>query len=51
MLIWNPEDYAKNSDAQLKWTQGLKKNLDLQQYKSILDVGCGDDKIRHGSKI
>ena len=43
--MWNPEDYAKNSDAQLKWAQGLKKNLDLQQYKSILDVGCGDGKI------
>lgn len=43
--MWNPQDYAKNSDAQLKWAQGLKKNLDLQQYESILDVGCGDGKI------
>lgn len=43
--MWNPEDYAKNSDAQLKWAQGLKKNIDLQKYKSILDVGCGDGKV------
>ena len=43
--MWNPEDYAKNSDAQLKWAQELRKNIDLQNYKSILDVGCGDGKI------
>ncbi len=43
--MWNPEDYAKNSDAQLKWARSLTKNLNLQDYKSILDVGCGDGKI------
>ena len=43
--MWNPEDYAKNSDAQLKWAQELQKNLDLSEYRSILDVGCGDGKI------
>ncbi len=43
--MWNPEDYAKNSDAQLKWAQSLTENLNPQQYKSILDVGCGDGKI------
>ena len=43
--MWNPEDYAKNSDAQLRWAQQLRSNLDLSQYKSILDVGCGDGKI------
>ena len=43
--MWNPEDYAKNSDAQLKWAQELRKNIDLPKYKSILDVGCGDGKI------
>lgn len=43
--MWNPEDYAKNSDAQLKWAQELRKNLDLQNDDSILDVGCGDGKI------
>lgn len=43
--MWNPEDYAKNSDAQLKWARELRKNINLQQYQSILDVGCGDGKI------
>ena len=43
--MWNPEDYAQNSDAQLKWAQELRKSIDLQQFKSILDVGCGDGKI------
>ena len=43
--MWNPEDYAKNSDAQLKWARSLLKNIDLQKYESILDVGCGDGKI------
>ena len=43
--MWNPEDYAKNSDAQLRWAKELKKNLNLDSYKSILDVGCGDGKI------
>ena len=27
--MWNPEDYAKNSDAQLKWAQSLLKNINL----------------------
>ena len=43
--MWNPEDYAKNSDAQLKWAQTLKQNINLKEYNSILDVGCGDGKI------
>ena len=43
--MWNPVDYAKNSDAQLKWAQELRKNIDLPKYRSILDVGCGDGKI------
>lgn len=44
-LQWNPEDYAKNSDAQLQWARSLTKGLNLAAYKSILDVGCGDGKI------
>jgi len=43
--MWNPEDYAKNSDAQLKWARELRSNLDLTGNESILDVGCGDEKI------
>ncbi len=43
--MWNPEDYAKNSDAQLKWARELRARLDLNGDESILDVGCGDGKI------
>jgi trans-aconitate 2-methyltransferase len=43
--MWNPEDYAKNSDAQLKWARELRQNLNLQGNESVLDVGCGDGKI------
>ena len=43
--MWNPEDYAKNSDAQLKWARELRQNLNLQGDESVLDVGCGDGKI------
>jgi len=28
-MKWNPEDYTKNSDAQLKWAQELRSNLNL----------------------
>ncbi len=44
-MKWNPEDYAKNSDAQLKWARELRQNLNLQGNESVLDVGCGDGKI------
>ncbi|MTJ46806.1 class I SAM-dependent methyltransferase [Dolichospermum sp. UHCC 0259] len=44
-MIWNPEEYAKNSDAQLRWAKELRANLELQDYESVLDVGCGDGKI------
>jgi trans-aconitate methyltransferase len=44
-MKWNPEDYARNSDAQLKWAQELRQNLNLQGNESVLDVGCGDGKI------
>ncbi|MEM7757189.1 MAG: class I SAM-dependent methyltransferase [Cyanobacteria bacterium P01_A01_bin.40] len=43
--MWNPEDYTKNSDAQLKWARSLIQNLNLNDYQSILDLGCGDGKI------
>lgn len=44
-MKWNPEDYAKNSDAQLKWAQELRQNLNLKGDESVLDIGCGDGKI------
>ena len=43
--MWNPEDYAKHSDAQLKWARELRSRLDLSGNESVLDVGCGDGKI------
>ena len=43
--MWNPQDYAKNSAAQLKWAQELRSSITLQGHEAILDVGCGDGKI------
>lgn len=43
--MWNPEDYAQHSNAQLKWARELRKHLDLKPDAAILDVGCGDGKI------
>jgi trans-aconitate 2-methyltransferase len=44
-MLWNPEDYAQNSNAQLKWARELRANLNLQGNEAVLDVGCGDGKI------
>jgi trans-aconitate 2-methyltransferase len=44
-MDWNPEDYAKNSGAQLVWAQELIARLTLGGSESLLDVGCGDGKI------
>jgi trans-aconitate 2-methyltransferase len=43
--MWNPEDYARHSDAQLKWAQELRSRLNLRGNESLLDIGCGDGKI------
>lgn len=43
--MWNPEDYAQHSEAQLKWARELRSRLDLQGNESVLDLGCGDGKI------
>jgi trans-aconitate 2-methyltransferase len=44
-MKWNPEDYAQNSEAQLKWAKELRAELNLHGDESVLDVGCGDGKI------
>ncbi len=44
-MKWNPEDYAKNSGAQLVWAKELIAKLHLQGHETLLDVGCGDGKI------
>jgi trans-aconitate methyltransferase len=43
--MWNPEEYAKNSNAQLQWAEQLRSHLDFKGSESVLDVGCGDGKI------
>ncbi|HEY9808688.1 MAG TPA: methyltransferase domain-containing protein [Halomicronema sp.] len=45
MFKWNPEDYAKNSAAQLSWARELIGRLNLTGNERILDVGCGEGKI------
>ena len=44
-IIWNPEDYARNSCGQLVWAHELLVKLKLCGREAILDVGCGDGKI------
>jgi trans-aconitate methyltransferase len=44
-VYWNPEDYAKNSSAQLGWAKELIARLALRGDEALLDVGCGDGKI------
>jgi len=44
-MNWHPEDYAKNSSAQLGWAQEIISRLALGGSEAVLDVGCGDGKI------
>ena len=44
-MNWNPEDYARNSSAQLAWAKELIAKLRLEGHEALLDVGCGDGKI------
>lgn len=44
-LEWNPEDYARNSAAQLGWARELIARLGLAGDEALLDVGCGDGKV------
>ena len=45
IMQWDPEDYAKNSSAQLVWAKGLIERLHLHGDEALLDVGCGDGKV------
>jgi trans-aconitate 2-methyltransferase len=42
---WNAQDYAKNSQNQLRWAQELIPKLKLRGNEALLDIGCGDGKI------
>jgi trans-aconitate 2-methyltransferase len=44
-MLWNPVEYAQNSDAQLLWAKELLAEVKLPNNAAILDVGCGDGKI------
>ena len=44
-MNWNPEEYARNSTAQLIWAKELIAKLNLEGHEVLLDVGCGDGKI------
>jgi trans-aconitate 2-methyltransferase len=42
---WDPEDYARNSGAQLGWARELIARLALTGSEVVLDVGCGDGRV------
>jgi trans-aconitate methyltransferase len=44
-MNWNPQDYAKNSSAQLVWARELISRMAFRGSEAVLDVGCGDGKI------
>jgi trans-aconitate methyltransferase len=44
-MEWNPEDYVRNSSAQVGWARELIARLDLRGSEAILDVGCGDGRV------
>ncbi|MDD5093251.1 MAG: methyltransferase domain-containing protein [Dehalococcoidia bacterium] len=44
-MDWNPEDYARNSGAQLAWAREFISRLNLAGNEALLDVGCGDGKV------
>jgi trans-aconitate 2-methyltransferase len=43
--VWNPTDYAKNSQNQFLWAKELIPKLSLSGNEALLDIGCGDGKI------
>ena len=43
---WDAKDYAKNSTAQFDWANELIDKLTLCGEEHVLDVGCGDGKVR-----
>ena len=42
---WNAEDYARNSECQLKLGEELIGKLFIKGGEFVLDIGCGDGKI------
>jgi trans-aconitate 2-methyltransferase len=46
--MWNPVEYAENSNEQQSWAKDLLHEVKLQGDEAILDVGCGNGKITAG---
>ena len=44
-MEWNPEDYARNSRAQMEWARELISRLQLSGNETVLDVGCGNGGV------
>jgi trans-aconitate 2-methyltransferase len=44
-IVWDASDYAKNSSTQATWGMELIDKLDLSDFQSLLDIGCGDGKL------
>lgn len=42
---WNPELYSSHSNEQMVWAITAIKQLTLEGWESIADIGCGDGKI------
>jgi trans-aconitate methyltransferase len=45
MTTWDPAQYARCSDAQMRWAEKLLSRLALTGNEVVLDLGCGDGKI------
>jgi trans-aconitate 2-methyltransferase len=43
--MWNPVEYAQNSEAQQSWARNLLHEVQKRGDEAILDVGCGNGKI------
>ena len=46
MPRWNREYYSRHSAAQEKWASEALAKLKLKGDEQILDIGCGDGKIK-----
>jgi len=46
---WNAEDYERDSQGQQKRARELIGKLSLKGTEKILDMGCGDGKVRADS--
>jgi trans-aconitate 2-methyltransferase len=43
--MWNPVEYAQNTDEQQSWVKTLLHEVKKRGDEAILDVGCGNGKV------